>query len=292
MPICYESAMNDKLRYLFCGLAMGAADVVPGVSGGTIAFITGIYPRLLHAIESFNFTFIKRLLNFKFREAFALIPWTFLIPLLCGIALSIFTLAKGVTYALHTWPITIWSFFFGLIVASIFILSKGLQGSWASTWIGLAAGALVGWWIGGANTMDIGQGLHIYFASGFIAICAMILPGISGAFILVLLGQYTRIIQAVADFDFMVLAVFATGCALGIMTFARILNRLLTRYPNGMTAVLTGLMAGSLRTVWPWKEGSMPALPPLSTELAIAAALCLFGMAIPIVLTLLAKKAD
>lgn len=283
--------MNDKLRYLLCGLAMGAADVVPGVSGGTVAFITGIYPRIFQAVESVNAEFFKRLFGFRFREAFAQIPWGFLVPLLCGIATSIFSLAKSVTYALHVWPVTIWSFFFGLIVASIVLLGKDLRLERAATWIALAAGAAAGWFISGASAVDIGQSLPMYFASGFIAICAMILPGISGAFILVLLGQYSHVIQAVSDLNISVLAVFALGCVLGITTFARVLNRLLTQFPNIITSVLTGLMAGALRAVWPWREGVMPVMPSgLDAEVATGAALCLLGMAIPIVLMFFSKK--
>lgn len=291
MPFCYEASMNDRLRYLLCGLAMGAADVVPGVSGGTIAFITGIYPRIFQAVESFNVDFFKRVFSFRIREAFSLIPWGFLVPLLCGIAISIFSLAKSVTYALQTWPVTIWSFFFGLIIASVFLLGKELRLKRAFTWFALAAGAAAGWLIGGASSVEIGQSLPMYFASGFIAICAMLLPGISGAFILVLLGQYSHVIQAVADLDISVLVVFALGCALGITTFARALNKLLTLYPNTIMAMLTGLMAGALRTVWPWHEGDMPVMPPsLDGEVAIAAALCLSGMAIPLVLTFLSRR--
>ena len=283
--------MKDTIRYLLCGLAMGAADVVPGVSGGTIAFITGIYPRLLQAIEAFNLRFFSLALRLKLREAFSLIPWGFLLPLLCGIATSIFSLARAVTYALHTWPVVIWSFFFGLILASVWLLGKELLLGKGSTWAALAAGAAAGWLIGGASAVDIGQSLPVYFASGFVAICAMILPGISGAFVLVLLGQYSHVIRAVAEFDVSVIIVFSLGCACGIMTFARVLNRLLRLFPNAVTAVLTGLMAGSLRTVWPWRDGSMPVAPPaLNAELALGAALCLAGVAIPVILTLVSRR--
>ena len=283
--------MNGKLHTFLCGLAMGAADVVPGVSGGTIAFITGIYPRLLGAIESFNLEFFGLVLRFRLREALALIPWSFILPLLAGIATSIFSLARAVTYVLVTWPIIIWSFFFGLMVASILHLGKELRLGLPSTWIGLFLGALGGWLIGGASTADIGQSLPMYFVSGFIAICAMILPGISGSFILVLLGQYAHVIKAVAELDFPVLIVFAFGCVCGLMSFARILNRMLKMYPNAVMAVLTGLMLGSLRTVWPWKCGTLPALPPaFDVEVMIGLVVCLVGMAVPLGLAALANR--
>ncbi len=283
--------MKSKLHYFLCGLGMGAADVVPGVSGGTIAFITGIYPGLLRAIEAFNLDFFKLLLRFRPRQAFALIPWAFLLPLMAGIATSIFSLARGVTYALAVWPITIWSFFFGLIAASILHLGRELELGKAATWLGLAAGALSGWLISGASAVDIGQSLPIYFLSAFIAICAMILPGISGAFILVLLGQYAHVIRAVATLDIRVLLVFALGCACGLMTFARVLNRLLAYYPNTVMAVLTGLMLGSMRTIWPWKSGNLPAPPPaFNADVVVAILLCLAGMALPIGLAALARR--
>lgn len=274
--------MKNKFHYYFCGLTMGAVDVIPGVSGGTIAFILGIYPRLLNAIEAFNLDFLKLLLRFRLREAFDLIPWAFLLPLLAGIGTSIFSLARVVTYVLATWPITIWSFFFGLIVASSLHLGKGLNLGKVTTWAALAAGAVAGWLIGGAGVTDIGQSLPIYFISAFIAICAMILPGISGAFVLVLLGQYAHVIRAVAELNFPVLIVFALGCACGLMTFARVVNRLLQYAPNAVMAVLTGLMLGSLRTIWPWKINNFPTLPQaFNSDVAVALSLCLAGMVLP-----------
>ncbi len=283
--------MNGIVRFFLCGLAMGAADVVPGVSGGTIAFITGIYPRLLNAIEAVNLRFGKLLLHLRLREALALIPWGFLLPLLAGIGVSIFSLAKAVTYALGTWPIIIWSFFIGLIAASIALLGKELKPGEPSTWVSLLLGAACGWLISSAGAVDIGRGLPIFFASGFIAICAMILPGISGAFILVLLGQYPHVIKAVAELEYSVLTVFALGCLCGIMTFARVLNRLLKRFPNPVMAFLTGLMAGSLRSIWPWKNGSALGLPPaLDADVFVALCCALFGMLVPVVLTALTRR--
>lgn len=282
--------MKNKFHYYFCGLTMGAVDVIPGVSGGTIAFILGIYPRLLNAIEAFNLDFLKLLLRFRLREAFDLIPWAFLLPLLAGIGTSIFSLARVVTYVLATWPITIWSFFFGLIVASSLHLGKGLNLGKVTTWAALAAGAVAGWLIGGAGVTDIGQSLPIYFISAFIAICAMILPGISGAFVLVLLGQYAHVIRAVAELNFPVLIVFALGCACGLMTFARVVNRLLQYAPNAVMAVLTGLMLGSLRTIWPWKINNFPTLPQaFNSDVAVALSLCLAGMVLPAGVVALAR---
>ena len=283
--------MKSRLHYYFCGLAVGAADLVPGISGGTIAFVLGIYPRLLNAIEAFNLEFFKHVLRFRLREASTLIPWAFLLPLLVGVGTSIFSLARAVTYVLATYPITIWSFFFGLMVSSILHLGKSLEPYRVTTWLGFVAGAACGWFLGGASVTDIGQSLPTYFISGFIAICAMILPGISGAFILVLLGQYAHVIRAVATLDIPVLVVFAFGCVCGLMTFARVLNRLLAYSPNVVMAVLTGLMLGSLRTIWPWKHENFPVLPPaIDSDVVVGTVLCLLGMALPSGLALLARR--
>lgn len=283
--------MKSILHYLFCGLAMGAADVVPGVSGGTIAFIVGIYPRLLRAVEAFNLRFVRLLLQRRVREALSLIPWDFLLPLLSGIAISIFTLARFVTYVLTAWPVVVWSFFVGLILASGVLLGKDLERSKGATWLGLALGIASGWAIGAASVVDIGQSLPIYFASGFIAICAMILPGISGSFILVLLGQYAHVIKAVAELDFPVLIVFALGCACGLISFARVVNRLLAARPYGIMGFLTGLMLGSIRAIWPWKTDGVPGLPAVfDAELLLALSVCLVGVAIPIVLHWVATR--
>lgn len=286
---CYTPVMNDKLRTFLCGLAMGAADVVPGISGGTIAFITGVYTRLFKAIEAIDYTFFSLLLRFRPREAMARIPWGFLLPLVCGIAISIFSLARGVTYTIQTWPLLVWSFFFGLVVAAVFILGKELRLPQTSTWLAFFTGAIIGWLVGGADPLNIGHSMAITFASGFVAICAMVLPGISGAFVLVLLDQYAYVMAAVNNLDFSIISVFVLGCLAGIMSFARVLSRMLKQWPNGVMAVLTGLMAGSLRKVWPWQEGTMPAIPPSGSEAAIGLAFCLIGVSIPIALTVIAK---
>lgn len=277
--------MQSKLHYFFCGLAMGAADVVPGISGGTIAFILGIYPRLLTAIEAFNLDFARLLLRFRLREALALIPLGFLLPLVAGVGTSIFSLAKAVTYMLATWPFIIWSFFFGLMVTSVFHFAKQLKLGKAFVWAALLAGIAGGWLITSATGVDIGQSLPIYFFSAFIAICAMILPGISGAFVLVLLGQYAHVIHAVATLNFPVLTVFAAGCVCGLMTFARVLNRLMKKWPNFLLALLTGLMIGSLRAIWPWQTNGALALPAaVDGEFFLALACALIGVALPILL--------
>lgn len=282
---------RDMLRYLLCGLAMGAADVVPGVSGGTIAFITGIYQKLLDGIQAFNLNFFRLFFTGHVRKALTLVPLKFLIPLATGIALSIFSLAKLVLYLMHEHPVVIWSFFFGLILASIVLLLREMRASenmGTSAWLAMVIGAIFAWWLTGANPVSTGNSLPTLFFCAFIAICAMILPGISGAFILVLLGQYQNVLTAVTTFNVPVLAVFAAGCLCGLLCFARILNACLARFHAQTLALLIGVMAGSLRTVWPWKEANFPALPPsFGTETAIAAACCLVGIALPILISAL-----
>lgn len=277
--------MKDIVRYLLCGLAMGAADVVPGVSGGTIAFITGIYRQLLDGIQAFDLNFFKLLFRGKIRRALSLIPWSFLLPLAAGILCSIFSLAKLVLYLLHNHPVVVWSFFFGLIMASIVMLFRELKQRGPGVWAAFAAGAAFAWWLTGAETVHMAQNPPMLFLAGFIAICAMLLPGISGAFILVLLGQYQFVLTIVTTFNVPFLMLFALGCVCGLLLFARALNFCLRRYHTATLAILIGVMAGSLRTVWPWQEAHSPALPPsLGPETALAALCCAAGVCLPLLL--------
>lgn len=293
-----SDSLGDMIRYLLCGIAMGAADVVPGVSGGTIAFISGIYQKLLDAIRSFNLTFLRALFSGRFRAALAGIPWTFLVPLLAGIGCSIFSLSRLVLHLLATCPVVIWSFFFGLILASIALLGLNIRNEMrrderfrVASPVAALSGICFAWWLSGAQAVSMGHSLPLMFLMGFVAICAMILPGISGAFILVLLGQYQYILTAVATLRWSVLFVFAVGCACGLLSFARALNLCLARFPAPTLALLTGIMAGSLRTVWPWKNGAFPAPPPaMDMSLLVAAACCAVGALLPLTLHTLSGR--
>lgn len=282
--------MREKLRYLLCGLAMGAADVVPGVSGGTIAFITGIYDQLLSAVKAFDANFFRLCLTWRWKRAFARIPWGFLLPLLLGIGTSIFSLARLTLYLLHAWPQALWAFFFGLIVSSILIMTRG-QRMPAINIALLALGAIFTWLISGAEAMTSSHDLPHIFVAGFIALCAMILPGISGSFMLVLMGQYAYILSAVVHLDMPVLLVFAAGGVCGLMSFCRLLSACFHLYPSGTSAVLTGVMVGSLRTVWPWHEDGMPAMPPeMNGMVLLAAFTCACGVALPLLVQYLAGR--
>ena len=280
--------MREKLRYLLCGLAMGAADEVPGVSGGTIAFITGIYDQLLNGIKSFNATFFRLFFTGRWKEACAGIPWGFLLPLLLGIGTSIFSLARLTLYLLHAWPQALWAFFFGLIISSILLMMQGRRMP-ASSLVLLAAGAVAAWFVTGAEAMTASHELPRIFIAGFIALCAMILPGISGSFMLVVMGQYAYILSAVVHLDMAVLLTFIAGGLCGLMSFSRVLSACFHRYPSQTNAVLIGFMAGSLRTVWPWHDGTMPAMPPAMDGMVLLAAVtCIIGIALPLLIQHLA----
>ena len=236
------------------GCAMGMADVVPGVSGGTIAFISGIYEELLDSIRSVDATALRLLLRFRLAEFWRHIHGRFLLPVLLGIAVAIFSLARLMTYLLTNQPIAIWSFFFGLIVASALLVARQI-GRWDwRTVLAFAVGAAAAWWITVATPAETPDDWWFVMLSGAIAICAMILPGISGAFILLLLGKYQYIMHAVGEFDIPVIAVFVIGAAAGIISFSHLLSWLLKHWHDVTVAVLMGFMVGSLNKVWPWKE--------------------------------------
>ena len=236
------------------GCAMGMADVVPGVSGGTIAFISGIYEELLDSIRSVNATALKLLLKLRLGEFWRHINGSFLLPVLLGIAIAIFSLARLMTYLLTYHPIAIWSFFFGLIIASALLVARQIgRWDWRSL-LAFVAGAAAAWWITVATPAETPNDWWFVMLSGAIAICAMILPGISGAFILLLLGKYQYIMQAVGDLNIPVIVIFVVGAVAGIISFSHLLSWLLKHWHDVTVAVLMGFMAGSLNKVWPWKE--------------------------------------
>ena len=233
---------------------MGASDVVPGVSGGTMAFILGIYEDLINAIKSFDLKSLKLLMSFKLRLLLDRVSWKFLLPLGIGILIAIFSLAEILSWLLQHKPVMIWSFFLGLILASVISVSRRVEKWQASTWICLLVGITGTYVLVGLVPVSTPNGPWFLFLCGAVAICAMILPGISGSFILVLLGKYQYILEAVNQKDFLTLAIVAAGACIGIVAFSRLLGWLLKKYHDLMVAVLTGLMLGSLRKIWPWKE--------------------------------------
>ena len=252
-----RSNSRSLLEYLTLtakGFCMGASDVIPGVSGGTMAFILGIYEELIDAIRSFDLKSIQLLLTLRLRGLLDRISWQFVLAVGIGILTAIFTLARALSWLLQNRPVLIWSFFLGLILASTLSVSRRVEGWCLSTWLGLLGGMVGTYFLVGLVPVSTPDSPWFLFLSGAIAICAMILPGISGAFILVLLGKYEFVLEAVNNRDFFILAIVAAGAVVGIAAFSRLLGWLLRNYHDLMVAVLTGLMLGSLRKVWPWKE--------------------------------------
>ena len=232
---------------------MGAADVVPGVSGGTVAFITGIYDELLGSLARIPEA-AWLMLQGQIKRAWQLANINFLLILFSGILLSVLSLARVITWLLDTQPIALWSFFFGLILVSCYLVARDIQRWQFSRWLAFFSGAAFAWWITVAAPVNWGHDPLSIFAAGAIAICAMILPGISGSFILVLMGLYPTILMAVKQLDLSILIVFSSGCLFGLLAFARLLRAALQNFRDLALALLTGIMFGSLNKVWPWKE--------------------------------------
>ncbi|MBU2975823.1 DUF368 domain-containing protein [Zobellia sp. B3R18] len=248
---------RNFLDYTFItlkGMAMGAADVVPGVSGGTIAFISGIYEELITSINNVDLSLFKELKENGLKAAWNKLNGNFLLALFAGIAISVLSLAKLVSWLLENKPILIWSFFFGLVIASILLVGKEVQKWDAKTIIALILGAAVAYYITILPPSESADSLPYLFLSGALAICAMILPGISGAFILVLLGSYKTIIDAVHNLDFKIIGTVGVGAIFGLLSFAKLLKWMFNNQKNLTLALLTGFIVGSLNKIWPWKR--------------------------------------
>ena len=248
---------RNLLQYFFVtlkGMAMGAADVVPGVSGGTIAFISGIYEELITSINNVDLSLFKTLREKGVKSAWQQLNGNFLLALFVGIAISVLSLAKLVSWLLENKPILIWSFFFGLVIASVLLVAKEVQKWNLTTLAALVGGAAVAFYITTLPPSNNIESLPFLFLSGALAICAMILPGISGAFILVLLGSYKTIIDAVHNLDLKIIAVVGAGAVFGLLSFARLLKWMFNHYKNITLAILTGFIIGSLNKIWPWKK--------------------------------------
>lgn len=288
---------------VFKGLCMGSADIIPGVSGGTIALITGIYADLLKAIRSVRITTLRKLAQFDLRGALSDIHIRFLICLFLGIGTAILSLARIMNYLIHHQPVFTWSLFFGLIAASILTVGKRVTNKTAYTVLSFLLGAASAWLFVGIIPISTPEDMWFIFLTGFVAICAMILPGLSGAFLLLILGKYEYITGTLKN-PFLidnigVIAVFCSGCVCGLLAFSRVLNYLLNRWHGITLAFLTGLMAGAIRKIWPWKEvleekiirGELHVLRDqnilpreFNTELLISLVLMVVGFALVIVL--------
>lgn len=233
---------------------MGGADVIPGVSGGTVAFITGIYDELINSIKSIDLDVVKLVFRFRIAEAWKQINGNFLITILAGILTSLLSLAKLMTYLLDKYPIHIWSFFFGLILVSCPLIFRDVKKWSLGTIVSGLLGVIAAYLITVISPTETPTNLLFIFFCGALAICAMILPGISGAFILLLIGKYEYMITALINFDLPVILVFACGCLLGLVGFSKFLGWILANFRYPTLAMLAGFMLGSLNKVWPWKE--------------------------------------
>ena len=281
------------------GLAMGAADVVPGVSGGTIAFISGIYEELLTSISAVNFKSLKTLKSEGVKSFWKAINGNFLISLVVGIGISILSLVKLISWLLENKPILLWSFFFGIVLASILYIGKQITEWKFLTIFLLIVSAFVAYWITTLEPLVSEDTSPIYlFFAGALAICAMILPGISGAFILVLLGAYKPVLEAVHNRDFRIILIVGAGAIIGLLSFSKILKWLFSNYKDLILAILTGFVFGSLNKIWPWKkvldskmiEEKLIVLKEGENELVMAIVISIVGFVSILILERIAVK--
>jgi putative membrane protein len=240
------------------GLCMGSADVIPGVSGGTIALITGIYEDLIRALKSVDSTMVSNLMKFDLKSALARIHVRFLLALFSGIGVAIISLARLMNFLINHHPVFTWSLFFGLIAASILVVSRQVECWKLRTGISLAVGIAVASFIMNLIPFQTPEAFWFIFLCGILAICAMILPGISGAFILLILGKYEFITATLKNPfshpNFVIIIVFCVGCLVGLLSFSRLLNYFLIHFRALTMAFLTGLMIGAMPKIWPWKQ--------------------------------------
>jgi putative membrane protein len=247
--------MKKNKRLFFTGFLMGLADLVPGVSGGTIAFLFGVYDELLYTIKLLTGEVPKLFFCGKFKKAFSLIPFSFLLPLLLGVVSSIFGLVHIVAFLLKVYPGLIWAIFFGMVLGTTYVIFRRIKNITLFQVILMAFGFVLTFFVVGLPSLVGSTQPIVIFATGVLAIIAMILPGISGSLIMVLLGQYEIIINAVADRNITTLFVFLTGIIFGLSLFVRLLSWLLKHYHTMVVSFLVGVMAGSLRRIWPIRDG-------------------------------------
>ena len=302
-----KRSIKEYLRIYITGLIMGGADVVPGVSGGTMAFILGIYEELIESIKKFTSAeAIAMGLKFQVKKAFQTLPWPFLLALGLGIVTAIVLLSSPIHWMLANRPVLIWAFFFGLVVASIFTVFGRVRKWNPPAVIALIAGTVAGWVVVGLPLLNNPPDSLLYLVlCGAIAICAMILPGISGSFILLLMGKYHLVLNAVHELksmtnvgqNLLILGTFIVGIVIGISSFVRLLSWLFRKFHDLTVAVLIGFMAGSLRKVWPWKASGADDAPNVlpqefNTEFWSAIGLAVAGFALVLVLETIAKQLE
>ncbi|MFN7035113.1 MAG: DUF368 domain-containing protein [Bellilinea sp.] len=263
-------SLLDYLTVTLRGFLMGTADAVPGVSGGTVALLVGIYEELIQSIRAVaDLRHLQRVFRLQFKTLLDELPWKFLLALVLGIFAGAVTLAHLLENLLETQPLFVWAFFFGLVAASAVVVARRVRAWGSGGVLLLVSGAVITYLVVGLVPMDTPDTFLAFFLSGMIAICAMILPGISGAFILVLLGKYQDVLAAVTGLDLPRLIVFLLGAVVGISLFSRVLGWLFRRFHDATISLMIGLMVGSLRKLWPWKgepAGLGEALAPATGE--------------------------
>ncbi len=250
-----RNSCHSPLRLFLTGIGMGCADLIPGVSGGTIAFLSGIYEELVDSIRKVSGPALSSLLRGNVRHAAREVPWKVLVPIAVGILSAVFLFAHAVSWALEHHAELVWAFFFGLVAASALVMRKRVRNPLAlNIVVGFVIATVGAYVLSGLVPMETAATPLQFFASGAVAASAMILPGISGSFLLVFLGKSQQVLAAVTERDAVTLLIFGAGVIIGLMLFAHLLSILFRRYHDIMIATLTGLMVGSLRRVWPWKE--------------------------------------
>lgn len=287
--------LTDSVKLYLKGLVMGSADVVPGVSGGTMALILGVYEELILSLQSLSEpAFLKSLLGFKWGTAFEAVNGRFLVTLVAGIATAVLLFARVITWLLETQQSLLYSLFFGLILASVFVVGRQVRRWSVGPLVALVVSAAGAFVLVGLSPTTTPDSPWFLVLSGALAICAMVLPGISGAFILLLLGKYVYVLEAVSHLDIVAILLFGCGALVGLLSFVRLLGLLFTRHYDLTIALLTGFMLGSLRKIWPWKlvtgDETANTLPHLyingGLSLVTVASLLLLVLGIGLVLVL------
>lgn len=285
------------------GVAVGAANVIPGLSGGTIALITGIFERLINSIKSFNGKAVQLLAKGRLRDFAQHTDLGFLLLLFLGMAIAVVSVARIFDYLFNEYPVYIWSFFFGLILISVFYVGKNITSRSLPVWIAGVTGAALAIGITLLTPAQENSNWLYLMICGAVAMCSMILPGLSGSFVLIIMGNYQLVaIDAINEMRFDILIPFFIGAGIGLLAFSHLLSWVLKRFRNQTLALLTGFIAGSLGVLWPWKEpitqifghkeqivGYEWMLPGLNTELIVA--LLLMGAGVMIIM-LLENKAE
>ena len=247
--------MREHIANFLKGFAMGVANVIPGVSGGTIALLTGIFERLINALKSFDVEAVRLLLKFKFREFAQHVDFGFLLSVFLGVGVSIISVAKLLEFLFQSYPVYVWSFFFGLILVSVWFVGKSIGKIDVAAAVSFVVGAAVAFGLSVMNPATENTAFWYLIICGAVAVCSMILPGLSGSFVLILMGNYQLImIYAVSHFDMKIIIPVAIGVVVGLLAFSHFLSWLLSRYARQTMAVLTGFIFGSLGTIWPWKN--------------------------------------